>query len=154
MEKLNELTQQQITGQKEQMENQKKQMQNQKKQMENQERRFLKQLERQESLHKAQMEALLSAGDKTNAVASTSLQGAISSFVQFDPSSELWTDYWAKFCTFVSAHSVSNVRKAQLFLTNQASTSHKLLSNLASQETPPKSINKLTMTEIETYTKH
>ena len=55
--------------------------------MENQERRFLKQLERQESLHKAQMEALLSAVDKTNTVASTSLQGATPSFVQFDPSS-------------------------------------------------------------------
>ena len=94
IEKLIELMQQQITGQKEQMENQ--------------ERRFLKQLERQESLHKAQMEALLSAVDKTNNVAFTSLQGATPSFVQFDPSSELWTDYWARFCTFVSAHSVSN----------------------------------------------
>ena len=73
IEKLIELMQQQITGQKEQMENQ--------------ERCFLKQLERQESLHKAQMEALLSAVDKTNTVASTSLQGATPSFVQFDPSS-------------------------------------------------------------------
>ena len=100
------------------------------------------------------MEALLSAVDKTNTVASTSLQGATPSFVQFDPSSELWTDYWARFCTFVSAHSVSNDRKAQIFLTNQSSTTYKLLSNLASQETPPKSINELTMTEIETYMKH
>ena len=114
--------------------------------MENQERRFLKQLKRQESLHKAQMEALLSVVD-FNTVASTSLQGATPSFVQFDPSSKLWTDYWARFCTFVSALSVSNDRKAQIFLT-------KLLSNLASQETPPKSINELTMTEIETYMKH
>ena len=129
--KLIELMQQQITGQK-------KQMENQKEQMENQERCFLKQLERQESLHKAQMEALLSAVDKTNTVASTSLQGATPSFVHFDPSSELLTDYWARFCTFVSAHSVSNDRKAQIFLTKQSSTPYKLLSNLASQETPPK----------------
>ena len=140
IEKLIELMQQQITGQKEQMENQ--------------ERRFLKQLERQETLHKAQMEALLSAVDKTNTIVSTSLQGATPSFVQFDPSSELWTDYWARFCTFVTAHSVSNNRKAQIFLTNQSSTTYKLLSNSASQETPPKSINELTMTEIETYMKH
>ena len=76
--------------------------------MENQERRFLKQLKRQESLHKVQMEALLSAVAKTNIVASTSLQGATPSFVQFKPSSEHWTYYWARFCTFVSAHSVSN----------------------------------------------
>ena len=135
------------------MENQKKQMQNQKEPMENQERRFLKQLERQESLHKVQIEALLSAVDKTNTVAWTFLQGATPRFVQFDQSSELWTDYWARFCTFDSAHSVSNNRNAQIFLTNQSSTTYKLLSNLASQETPPKTINKLTMTEIETYIK-
>ena len=46
-------------------------------------------LERQEFLHKAQTEALLSAVDKTITVACTSLQGATPSFVQFDPSSEL-----------------------------------------------------------------
>ena len=103
--------QQQITGQKEQMENHKEQMKNQ-------ERRFLKQLERQESLHKAQMEALLSAVDKSNTVASTSWQGATPSFVQFDPSSELWTDYRARFYTFVSAHSASNDRKADFFIKN------------------------------------
>ena len=78
------------------------------------------------------MEALLSAVDKTSTVASTSLQGATPSFVQFDPSSEFWTDCWARFCTFVSAHSVSNDRKAQIFLTNQSSITYKLLANLAS----------------------
>ena len=61
IEKLIELKLQQITGRKEQMENQ--------------ERRFLEQLERQESLHKAQIEAMLGTVDKTNTVASTSLQG-------------------------------------------------------------------------------
>jgi len=81
------------------------------------------------------------------------LQGATPSFVPFDPSSELWTDYWAKFCIFANAHSVPNARKAQIFLTNQSSITYKLLSNLASQETPPKSINELTMDEIKTYMK-
>ena len=100
------------------------------------------------------MEALLSAIDKTITVASTFLQGGTPSFVQFDPSSELWTDYWARFCTFVSARSVSKDRKAQIFLTNQSPTTYKLLSNLASQETPPKSVTELAMTEIETYIKH
>ena len=60
--KLIELMKQQITGQKEQMENQKQ--------------HFLKQLERQESLHKSHMEVHLSAADKTNTVASTFLPGA------------------------------------------------------------------------------
>ena len=95
-------------------------MKNQKEQIQNQERRFLKQLERQESLHKAQMEALLSAVDKTNAVASTSLLGGTPSFVQFDPSSELWADYWARFCSRVSPPSIFNDQKAQIFLTNQS----------------------------------
>ena len=49
---------------------------------------------------------------------------------------------------------VSNHRKAQIFLTNQSSTTYKLLPNLVFQETPPKSINELTMTELETYMKH
>ena len=77
-EKLIELMQQQITSQKK---------------MKNKERRFLKQLECQESLYKTQMEALLSAADKTNTDASTSLLGASPRFMQFDPSSEFWTDY-------------------------------------------------------------
>ena len=141
MRKLIELKQQQITGQKEQVKNQKKQMENQKDQMGNQERRFLKQLERQESLYKAQMKALLWAVHKTNTVASTSFQGTTPSFAQFNRSSEHWTNYWARF--FVSVHSVSNNQKAQIFLTNQALTTYRLLSNLASQETPPKSINEL-----------
>ena len=80
--------------------------------MENQERRFLKQPERQVSINKSQIKDLLSAVDKTNTVASTFLQGATPSFVQFDPLSELWTDYWARFYTFVCAHCVSNDRKA------------------------------------------
>ena len=67
MKKLIELMQQQITGKKEQMENQ--------------ELRFLKQFERQKSLHQVQMEAFLSAVDKTNTVASNSLQDATLSFV-------------------------------------------------------------------------
>ena len=129
-------------------------MEKQKEQMKNQERRFLNQLERQEFLHKTQMEALLSAVDKTNSVAFTSLQDTTPSFVQLDPSSEIWTYLLARFCTFVSAHSVSNDRKAQIFLTNQSSTTYKLLSNLAPKQTPPKSISKLTMTKIETYMKH
>ena len=54
---------------------------------------FLKELERQKSLHKAQMEALLSAVDKTYTVVSTSLQGTTPSFMQFGLSSKLWTDH-------------------------------------------------------------
>ena len=58
------------------------------------------------------MEALLSAVDRNNTVGSTSLKIATLGFVLFDASSELWTDYLARFFTFVSTNSVSDYRKA------------------------------------------
>ena len=64
------------------------------------------------------MEALSGAVDTTNTVASTSWQ---------------------------TATLRGEIRKAQTFLTNQSSTTNKLLSNLASLQTPPKKINKLTV---------
>ena len=78
---------------------------------------------------------------------------AIPTFTQFDPASELWTDYWAIFCTFIGAYSISEDRKAQAFLTNQSSSVYKLLANLASQQTPPKGINELIIEEILTFMK-
>ena len=44
--------------------------------------------------------------------------------------------------------------KVQIFFSNQSYATYKLLLNLGSQETPPKSINELTMTKIATYMKH
>ena len=60
------------------------------------------------------------------------------SFQPFDATSELWTDYYARFCTFIGAHAVQDRRKAQVFLTNQSATIYKLLENLAKQQLPPK----------------
>ena len=143
------------------------------KQMERQEQRYEQQLEvqkqqveQQEANQKAQLKVILKAIGKSEPVVST-LQGATPSFMPFDSSSEFWTDYWARFCTFANAHAVSDERKAKIFLTNQSLTTNKLFSifvpyllynkllfNLASQETPSKSINKLTITEFETYMKN
>ena len=127
------------------------------KQMERQEQRYEQQLEVQkqqlqqpEADQKALLEAILKAIGKPEPVVST-LQSATPSFMPSDFSSELWTNYWARFFTFGNIHAVSKERKAKIFLTNQSSTTCKLLSNLASQETPLKSISELTMTEIETY---
>lgn len=145
------MLQQQLESQERRFEQQQQQLQQQ---LERQEANHNKQLEHQEANHKEQLGAILNMVGKTEPVTSTSLQGTTPSFVPFDSTSELWTDYWARFCTFASAHSVSNERKAQIFLTNQSPATYKLLSNSASQETPPKSINDLTMDEIENYMKH
>ena len=72
-------------------------------------------------------------------------------FEAFDSTTELWTDYWSRFSTFTKANSVPDVRVAEVFLTNQTATIYKLLSTLASQETSPRTVNDLTMNEIQQY---
>ena len=44
-------------------------------------------------------------------------------------------------------------RKAQVFLTNQSPSVYKLLTNLASQQIPPKGTNELTIEEILSFLK-
>lgn len=44
----------------------------------------------------------------------------IPNFVPLDASSELWTDYWARFLTSIGVNSVPNEKRAQVFLTNQS----------------------------------
>ena len=77
----------------------------------------------------------------------------IPSFDPFDPTPELWDDYWARFQTFVGANSVPVDKRALVFLTNQSRVNYKLLSNLASQQSPPKDVNALTLDEIVEYMK-
>ena len=43
---------------------------------------------------------------------------ATPSFVPFDSTAELWTDYWAYFLIFLGANSVQQEKRAQVFLTN------------------------------------
>ena len=74
-------------------------------------------------------------------------------FAPFDSTTELWTDYYDRFCTFVGAHYVPEDSKPQVFLTNQTATTYKLLANLASQLTPAKDINVLTMKESNDFMK-
>ena len=72
-------------------------------------------------------------------------------FEAFDSTTELLTDYWSRFSTFTKANSVPDVQVAKVFLTNQTATIYKLLSNLSAQETPPRTVNDLTMKEIQQY---
>ena len=78
---------------------------------------------------------------------------AIPPFAAFDSTSELWPDYWSRFCTFVVANAVPEQRQAHVFLTNQTAAVYKQLANLAAQQTPPKDINKLIISEIVNFMK-
>eukprot|EP00731_Ephydatia_muelleri_P030921 Em0022g435a len=78
---------------------------------------------------------------------------AIPSFDAFDSTIELWDDYWARFQTFIGANSVPGEKRALVFLTNQSRVNFKLLSNLASQQSPAKDVNALTLDEIFEYMK-
>ena len=69
---------------------------------------------------------------------------AIPPFAAFDSSSELWPDYWSRFCTFLAANAVPENRMAHVFLTNQTPAVYRQLANLAAQESPATEINKLT----------
>ena len=106
-----------------------------------------------------QMEVLITAftsmKDKREPEQPTSISHpiAIPNFVPFDEMTELWTDYWARFETFIGANSIPVGKQAQVFLTNQLRVNYKLLSNLASQQSPPKDINELTLDEIAEFMK-
>ena len=75
----------------------------------------------------------------------------MASFQPFDSTSELWTDYLARFRTFVTANSIPDNKQAQIFLTNQSNSVYKMLSNLAAQQQSVKSIHELTMNDIQTF---
>ena len=78
----------------------------------------------------------------------------IPSFPPFDSTSELWTDYLARFNTFIGANLVPEDKTAQVFITSQSKKIYKLLCNLASQQSPPKDINELTIDEITDFMKN
>ena len=75
----------------------------------------------------------------------------MASFQPFDSTSELWIDYLARFRTFVTANSIPDNKQAQIFLTNQSNSVYTMLSNLAAQQQPVKSIHELTMNDIQTF---
>ena len=76
---------------------------------------------------------------------------SVLSFAPFDPISELWKDYRARFHTFVRANSIAKEKITQVFLTNQKTTTFKLLCTLDEQQAPPQDINRLTMEDTATF---
>lgn len=117
------------------------------------------QMEAQQSQHLQQMAILQEQNKKLLAAMTsshserTSTASNIPSFTSFDSSSELWCDYWARFKTFTTVHSIPEGKQPQVFLTNQTNVTFKLLSNYACQLSPAKDINQLGITEIVEYMK-
>ena len=77
--------------------------------------------------------------------------GSIPKFAPFDASVELWKDYLPRFTTFVGANSIPDEKIAQVFLTNQSTTTYKMLCTVAGQQDPPKDINTLSMEDINAF---
>ena len=136
--------------------------QQQRAEMEQQAKYMEQQFERQSQQHREEMQNLLKlldvqkygTGEDDSSTHHPQLSTtAIPPFAAFDSTSELWPDYWSRFCTFVVAYDVPEQRQAQVFLTNQTAAAYKQLANLAAQQTPSKDINKLTMLEIVDFMK-
>ena len=109
-------------------------------------------MERRDQHHQEQFQAILAMARKSeeNEPIKT-FTGGIQSFSAFDSATELWTDNWARFNTFTEANSIPEEKKAYVFLTNQTPVTYKLLSNLASQQTPPKDVNELNVENIAEF---
>ena len=141
---------------------QRQQMEQQAKQMEQHSQQHREEMEQQAQHHREEMHNLLKildvqkqgTGEDDSCTHHPQLStAAIPPFAAFDSTSELWLDYWSRFCTYVVASAVPEQRQAQVFLTNQTAAVYKQLANLATQQTPPKDINKLTMSGIVNFMK-
>ena len=136
--------------------------QQQRVEMEQQAKYMEQQIERQSQQHREEMQNLLKllevqkygTGEDDSSTHHPQLStAAIPPFAAFDSTSELWPDYWSRFCTFVVASAVPEQRQVQVLLTNQTAAVYKQLASLATQQIPPKDISKLTMSQTVNFMK-
>ncbi len=117
-------------------------------------------LQLQEAASKEQIRLLKEQNDTVMQALSSLLQkqGKANSpsrptFQAFESTSELWLDYWDRFTTFLEANSIPLEKAAPVFLNSQSPAIYKLLSNLASQRTPPVPLGQLSLKHLEEYMK-
>ena len=123
----------------EQTDTQKEQMYKQKEQKEVQRIEFAK-----------QMDALINRlGNGSPAPAA--LAASVPSFAPFDPTSQIWRDYLARFHTFVGANSIPKEKTPQVFLTKDTTNIYKLLCTMAREQRPTRNINMLYMEDITEF---
>ena len=70
------------------------------------------------------------------------------SFSAFDPTCEIWKDYWSRFNAFLTANGIARERCALIFLTNQSKETYQLIKTEASPRDPPSDINTFEIDEI------
>ncbi|XP_067939649.1 uncharacterized protein [Watersipora subatra] len=90
---------------------------------------------------------------QTETAAKLAPSAALPKFSEYDPATELLTDYMNRYDTFVAAHSIPEEREANVFLINQSPVLYKQISNMASQLETPKLIKEVTMEEIDNFLK-
>ena len=105
----------------------------------------------EKQLGMAEKEPRLAPGQASAPVTSPPVAMTTPSFAAFDPTSELWKDYWARFQICMEANSIPTERQPKVFLTNQSKATFKLISTLAAQMATPKEIENLTMEEIVAF---
>ena len=135
-----------------QMEQQKRESLAREQAMQAREQAMQQQMELQRAQMEQQREQMVAL---VNSISGTRVgnTASIPNFTPFDSTAELWKDYWDRFNTFIGANSIPEEKRAQVFLTNQTPVTYKLLCSLASQQTPPRDINQLTIGEIEGFMK-
>ena len=69
----------------------------------------------------------------------------------FDSTAELWKDYLLRFETFVKDKSVPDEKKALVFLTNQTSGTYKIITNYASQQDVPTTVDAMQFSDITDF---
>ena len=90
---------------------------------------------------------------QTDAATKPAPPASLPKFSEYDPATELLTDYMNRFDTFIAAHSIPEERKANVFLISQSPVLYKQISNMAGQLETPKEINAVTMEEIDNFLK-
>ena len=135
---LAELLKQQIESQRQQQEEQRHQLEEQKKMQQDQMDIFMKTLQSLGANVKSEVQPL------PNSI-------SIPTFSAYDPSTELWSDYYSRFNTFIAAYSVPQTKIPQVFLTNQSTQIYKSLENMAKQQETPISMKQITIKNIEDF---
>ena len=69
----------------------------------------------------------------------------------FNSTAELWKDYLLRFETFVNDNSVPDEKKALVFLSNMTSGTYKLITNYASQQDVPTTVNVMQFSDITDF---
>ena len=125
MAQLISTMQKQLVLQRQQLEEQRQQAKEQSRAQEK--TLLLEQHQQAEAREEKLIQALTDGATTTKGAHLSVASGSIPKFAPFDASVELWKHCLVQFTTFVGANSIPDEKIAQVFLTNQSTTTYKLL---------------------------